>query len=99
DGYLYLVDRKKDVIITGALNVYPKEVEDVLHQHPAVAEAAVIGVPDDEWGEIIRACIVLKCGAACSEADLVRHCQSNLASYKKPRQVVFMKSLPLSPIG
>ncbi len=99
DGYLYLVDRKKDVIITGALNVYPKEVEDVLHAHPAVAQAAVIGVPDDEWGEIIRAYIVLQPFELVTEAELVQHCRDQLASYKKPREIRFAETLPLTPIG
>ena len=94
DGYLYVVDRKKDMIITGALNVYPKEVEDVLHTHPAVSQAAVIGVADDEWGEIIRAYVVPKPGARVTEAILVEHCLSALASYKKPREVCIVKSLP-----
>jgi acyl-CoA synthetase (AMP-forming)/AMP-acid ligase II len=99
DGYLYVVDRKKDMIITGALNVYPKEVEDVLHSHPAVSQAAVIGIPDDEWGEIIRAYIVPKPGAQVTETIIVEHCLSALASYKKPREVRIVESLPLSPIG
>lgn len=99
EGYLYIVDRKKDMIITGALNVYPKEVEDVLHSHPAVAQAAVIGVPDEEWGEIIRAYVVRKPGSDVSMEALVEHCRAHVASYKKPRQVVFVDSLPLSPVG
>jgi acyl-CoA synthetase (AMP-forming)/AMP-acid ligase II len=99
DGFLYIVDRKKDMIITGALNVYPKEVEDVLHAHPAVAHAAVIGVPDEEWGEAIRAYVVLKPGAGATAETLVEHCRTRLAGYKKPREVVFVDSLPLSPVG
>jgi acyl-CoA synthetase (AMP-forming)/AMP-acid ligase II len=99
DGFLYIVDRKKDMIITGALNVYPKEVEDVLHDHPAVAQSAVIGVPDDEWGEIIRAYVVLRSGQVADEAALIDHCRNHLASYKKPRQVRFVETLPLSPVG
>jgi acyl-CoA synthetase (AMP-forming)/AMP-acid ligase II len=99
EGYLYVVDRKKDMIITGALNVYPKEVEDVLHTHPAVSQAAVIGVPDEEWGEIIRAYIVPKPGARVTQGMIVEHCLTALASYKKPRQVRIVEALPLSPIG
>ncbi|MBZ9772382.1 class I adenylate-forming enzyme family protein [Mesorhizobium sp. CO1-1-8] len=99
EGYLYLADRKKDLIITGALNVYPKEVEDVLHDHAAVAHAAVIGIPDNEWGEIIRAYVVLRPGGKASVEELIEHCRGNLASYKKPRQIVFVEALPLSPIG
>lgn len=99
EGYLYLVDRKKDMIITGALNVYPKEVEDVLHGHPAVSQAAVIGIPDMEWGEIIRAYVVLRPDAQATESELIEHCRASLASYKKPRQILFINALPLSPVG
>jgi acyl-CoA synthetase (AMP-forming)/AMP-acid ligase II len=99
DGYLYLVDRKKDIIITGAFNVYPKEVEDVLYKHPAVAQAAVIGMPDEEWGEAIKAVIVLRPGARATAEDIVQFCRGNLASYKKPRIVEFVDALPLSPVG
>jgi acyl-CoA synthetase (AMP-forming)/AMP-acid ligase II len=99
DGFLYIVDRKKDMIITGALNVYPKEVEDVLNDHPAVAQSAVIGVPDAEWGEIIRAYVVLRPGQAVDEAALIAHCRDNLAGYKKPREVRIVDALPLSPVG
>lgn len=99
DGFLYLVDRKKDMIITGAFNVYPKEVEDVLLTHPAVSECAVIGVPDPEWGEIIRAYVVKKPGHAIDQGALIEHCRQSLAGYKKPREVRFVESLPLSPVG
>lgn len=99
DGFLYLVDRKKDIIITGAFNVYPREVEDVLYRHPAVAEAAVVGVPDAEWGEAIKAFVVLRPGAAASAEELIQLCRDNLADYKKPRSVEFVSSLPLSPVG
>ena len=99
DGYLHIVDRKKDVIITGAFNVYPKEVETVLYQHPAVAQAAVVGMPDDEWGEIIKATVVLKPGETAEADDLVALCRDNLADYKKPRVIEFVDELPLSPVG
>jgi len=99
EGFYYLVDRKKDVIITGAFNVYPKEVEDALYLHPAVAQCAVIGVPDEEWGEIVTAFVVLHSEQRASAEDLIELCKANLASYKKPRQVVFVESLPLSPVG
>jgi acyl-CoA synthetase (AMP-forming)/AMP-acid ligase II len=98
-GFLYLVDRKKDVIITGAFNVYPKEVEDVLYRHPAVAQAAVVGVPDADWGEAIKAFVVLHAGQSVSEQELVQLCRDNLAGYKKPKYVVFTDHLPLSPVG
>jgi acyl-CoA synthetase (AMP-forming)/AMP-acid ligase II len=99
EGYVYLVDRKKDVIITGAFNVYPKEVEDVLYKHAAVAQCAVVGVPDEEWGEAIKAFVVLRPGETASTDELIRLCRDNLASYKKPRHVEFVDALPLSPVG
>jgi fatty-acyl-CoA synthase/long-chain acyl-CoA synthetase len=99
EGFYYLVDRKKDVIITGAFNVYPKEVEDVLYLHPAIAHCAAVGVPDEEWGEIIKAFVVLRPNQAATADELIELCKANLAGYKKPRQVVFVESLPLSPVG
>ena len=99
DGYLHIVDRKKDVIITGALNVYPKEVENVLYQHPSVSQVAVVGVPDEEWGEIIKAVVVLKPNNTASPEELIELCRDNLASYKKPRVIEFVDELPLSPVG
>jgi acyl-CoA synthetase (AMP-forming)/AMP-acid ligase II len=99
EGFYYLVDRKKDVIITGAFNVYPKEVEDVLYLHPAVAQCAAVGVPDEEWGEAIKAFVVLRPDQTTTPDELIELCKANLASYKKPRQVVFVESLPLSPVG
>ena len=99
DGFYYLVDRKKDVIITGAFNVYPKEVEDVLYLHPAVSQCAAVGVPDEEWGEIIKAFVVLRSDQTATAQELIELCKANLASYKKPRQVIFVETLPLSPVG
>ena len=99
DGYIYLVDRKGDMIISGGFNVYPSEVEGVLAGHPAVFEAAVIGVPDDKWGESVKAVVVLKEGMAVSEEELINHCKQHLSSYKKPKSVDFVKELPKNPIG
>ena len=99
DGYYYIVDRKKDVIITGAFNVYPKEVEDVLYRHPAVAQAAVVGAPDDEWGEAVKAFVVLRPGRTATAQELTAFCGDFLAGYKKPRAVEFLDALPLSPVG
>jgi acyl-CoA synthetase (AMP-forming)/AMP-acid ligase II len=96
-GYLHLTDRAKDVIITGGSNVYPREVEEVLLTHPAVREAAVIGVPDPEWGESIRAFVVATGGP--SAAELIAHCRDRLASFKKPREVVFVTELPKNATG
>ncbi|MHA6630398.1 class I adenylate-forming enzyme family protein [Pseudonocardia sichuanensis] len=96
-GYLHLTDRAKDVIITGGSNVYPREVEEVLLTHPAVREAAVVGVPDPEWGESVRAFVVAD-GDPDPDA-LVRHCRDRLASFKKPRDVVFVPELPKNATG
>ncbi|AMQ20797.1 class I adenylate-forming enzyme family protein [Geobacillus sp. JS12] len=98
-GYLYLVDRKSDMIITGGFNVYPREIEDILYQHPAVLEAAVVGVPDETWGETIKAFIVLREGFTVSEQDIIEYCKEHLASYKKPKSVEFVDELPKSPVG
>jgi len=99
DGYLYIVDRKDDMIISGGVNIYPREVEEVLYQHPSVFEASVIGVPDDYWGEAVKAIIVPKEKASVSEEDIIRFCGERLASYKKPKSVEFWKELPKSPQG
>ena len=99
DGYLYIVDRKHDMIISGGKNIYPREVEELLYRHESVMEAAVIGVPDDYWGESVKAIVVLKEGSILSEKDLVDYCRENMASYKKPRTVEIRESLPKSPTG
>ncbi|MBI5967271.1 MAG: AMP-binding protein [Deltaproteobacteria bacterium] len=100
DGYIYLTGgRKTEMIITGGLNVFPNEVEQVLYQHPAVAEAAVIGVPDPEWGEAIKACIVLKEGLQASAEELSNFCKERLSSYKKPRTIDFFTELPKNAAG
>jgi long-chain acyl-CoA synthetase len=99
DGYVYLVDRKKDMIISGGENIYSREVEDILHMHPAVAEAAVVGVPDEKWGESVKAVVVLKEGASTSEEEIIDFCKANLASYKKPRSVEFRDDLPKTASG
>jgi acyl-CoA synthetase (AMP-forming)/AMP-acid ligase II len=99
EGFIYIVDRKKDMIISGGANIYPREVEDVLFAHPAVLEAAVIGIPDEKWGETVKALVVLKPGTQCTEDELISHCKSNLASYKKPTSVEFVDTLPRNPSG
>ena len=99
DRYLFVVDRKKDVVISGGMNVYSKEVESVLYRHPAVLEAAVIGLPDEEWGEMVTAVIALKPGQEASTEALVDLCKASLAGYKKPRKVVFLDELPKNPSG
>jgi acyl-CoA synthetase (AMP-forming)/AMP-acid ligase II len=99
DGYIYIVDRKNDMIISGGVNIYPREVEEVLYQHPSVFEASVIGVPDDYWGEAVKAIIVLKEGTTASEEGVIKFCGEHLAGYKKPKSVEFWKELPKSPQG
>jgi len=101
DGYVFIVDRKKDMIITGGENVASREVEEVLHLHPAVREAAVFGVPDEEWGEAVKAVVTLNTGSASavSEAELIEFCKARLAGYKKPRSIDFMDDLPKNAAG
>lgn len=93
-GFIYLLDRKSEMIITGGLNVYPNEVEQVLYQHPAVLEAAVIGVPDPLWVEAIKACVVLRPGAVATDQEILDFCRTRLADYKRPRSVDFHGELP-----
>jgi acyl-CoA synthetase (AMP-forming)/AMP-acid ligase II len=99
DGYVYIVERKGDMIISGGVNVYPREIEEVLYKHPAVSEASVIGLPDEHWGEIVKAVIVLKAGAQATEDEIKDFCGKNLAGFKKPKSVDFWKELPKSPQG
>ena len=94
DGYLTLAGRKKDMIIRGGENIYPVEIENVLHSHPKVLEAAVIGVPDDYWGEIVKAVIVLRLGQEAVPEEIIEYCREKLASYKKPAVVEFVEALP-----
>jgi len=99
DGYLYIVDRLKDMIIRGGYNVYPRELEEVLIQHTDISMVAVIGVPHDEWGEEIKACVVLKEDASCTEEDIKNFAKSKIAAYKYPRIIQFYESLPLNATG
>ncbi|RJP30968.1 MAG: long-chain-fatty-acid--CoA ligase [Actinobacteria bacterium] len=98
DGYLYIVDRKQFMIITGGENVYPKEVEDILYQHPAVSEAAVVSAPDERWGETVAAAIVTKEGVPLTADEITSFCRERLAGYKCPRIVRFVDTLPKTPI-
>jgi acyl-CoA synthetase (AMP-forming)/AMP-acid ligase II len=98
-GNLYIVGRLNDVIRSGSSSIMPKEVEDAIASHPAVGEVAVLGLPDIEWGEAVTAFVVLRPGMAASEAELVEHCRTRLAGYKKPRAVRFVESLPRSHYG
>jgi len=99
DGYYYIVDRVKDMYISGGENVYPAEVENVIYQLPQVAEAAVIAVPDERWGEVGRALVAIKAGQTLSEAEIIEYCRANLGRYKVPRSVVFVRALPRNPAG
>jgi acyl-CoA synthetase (AMP-forming)/AMP-acid ligase II len=99
EGFVYIVDRKKDMIVSGAENVYPREVEDVLYGHPAVAEAAVFGLPDEHWGERVAAAIVLRAGERVDEAALDALCRARLAGYKRPRAWYFVDEIPKNVSG
>ncbi len=99
EGYFYIVDRKKDLIIRGGYNVYPREIEEVLYEHPAVAEAAVVGVPDPALGEEVAAAVVLKPDASATEDELREHVKSQVAAYKYPRHVFLVDQLPKGPTG
>ena len=99
EWYFYVRDRKKDMIISGGENVYPVEIENVLYKHPDVHMCAVIGLPDEKWGEVSKACVVLKPGASTTEEDLLAHMKSQLAPFKVPKSVSIMEALPLSGMG
>ena len=99
EGYLYIVDRKKDVIISGGANTYPREVEEVLNLHPAVKETCVFGIPDDKWGEAICAHVVLREDQCVTEEELIGLCKSKLASFKKPKRIFIVESLLKSTYG
>jgi long-chain acyl-CoA synthetase len=100
DGYFYILDRMKDMIVTGGENVYSGEVEAVLYEHPAIREAAVFGIPDPKWGELVMACVVLKPGAVLDAKDVMEYCRRSLANYKIPRRVEFLDTeLPKSGSG
>jgi acyl-CoA synthetase (AMP-forming)/AMP-acid ligase II len=99
DGFVYIVDRKKDMIISGGFNVFPSEVEQVLWSHPAVQDCAVIGVPDDKWGEAVKAVVELKPGAKATEDELIHLAKDKLGGVKAPKSVDFIAALPRSPVG
>jgi fatty-acyl-CoA synthase len=99
DGYYYLESRKTDMVISGGVNIYPREIEDHLHTHPKILEAAVVGVPDPDWGESLRAFVVVRAGEKLSETDVIDFCRTELADYKRPRKVTFLAELPRNPTG
>ncbi len=99
EGYYYICDRKIDMIISGGVNIYPAEIEATLSAHPAVLDVAVVGVPDERWGETVKAVVELRPGATVSADDLIAFCSERIADYKKPRSVDFVPALPRNPAG
>jgi long-chain acyl-CoA synthetase len=99
DGYIIITDRKKDMIIVGGFNVYPRDVEDILYTHPKVELTAVVGVPDDRSGERVKAFIKLKAGETATEEEFKQFCKENMAGYKIPRQIEFRNEIPVSNVG
>ena len=99
DGFIYMTDRKADMIISGGENVYPAEVENVIYQHPAVLECSVVSAPERRWGEIVQAVVVLKPGAKGTEEEIIDHCKKTLAGYKCPKAVAFWDDLPKTIVG
>jgi long-chain acyl-CoA synthetase len=99
EGYIYVKDRKKDMIISGGYNIYPFELESVLQEHPAIADAAVFGIPDDHWGEAVCAHLVLREGSSATEDEIIAFMKQNLSSYKAPKRIEFVSELPRTPSG
>jgi long-chain acyl-CoA synthetase len=99
DGFIYIGDRKTDMIISGGINVYPKEIEEVIYAHPGVLECAVIGLPDPEWGEAVTAVVAPKAGGVLTAEEIIELCRRELAGYKKPREVFFVDEIPRNPSG
>lgn len=99
EGYYYIVDRKNDMVITGGVNVYPAEIEIVINHHPSVFDSAVIGISDEQWGESLKAFVVLKPGCEATAEDIIEYCNEHLAAYKKPKFVEFISELPRNPSG
>ena len=99
EGFYYLVDRKHDMIISGGENIYPTEIDDVLTKHPKIQLAAVIGVPDEKWGEAVKAVVILKPGEGLTQEEVMAYCKEHLAGYKCPKSVDFVDSIPMTPTG
>jgi long-chain acyl-CoA synthetase len=99
DGYFFIIDRKKEMIIRGGYNVYPREIEEVFYEHPAVLEVAVVGIPDEKMGEEVGAAVVLKDGQNADEAELKAYIKDEVASYKYPRRIWFVDELPKTATG
>ena len=99
NGQFFVVDRMKECINTGGEKVFPIEVEEVLHEHPKIDQVCVIGVPDEEWGEIVRAIVILKEGETMTQEEVIQFVEGKIAGFKKPRSVLFVKEFPISPVG
>jgi long-chain acyl-CoA synthetase len=99
EGFFRIVDRKKDLIISAGMNVYPREVEEVLHQHPKVVEAAVVGIPSRVRDEVVKAYIVVKKGETLSKGEIVQFCRDKLSKFKVPKEIEFVEELPKSAVG
>jgi acyl-CoA synthetase (AMP-forming)/AMP-acid ligase II len=99
EGFLYIVDRKKEMIVSGGENIYPREVEEVIIRHPSVADVAVIGIPHPKWGETVKAFVVPRQGQEIDEKEVIEFCKTYLASYKKPTIVAFVPEIPRNPSG
>ena len=99
DGYLFLKDRKKDMIISGGENVYPAEVENAIFDHPKVSDVAVIGIPDEKWGEAVKACVVMKPDESLTEDEVIEWTRNKIAKFKCPKSVDFLETLPRNPSG
>jgi long-chain acyl-CoA synthetase len=99
DGYFYIVGRKKDMIIAGGYNIYPREIDEILYEHPKILEACAIGVPDPHRGETVKAFVVLKPGESATEQEIIEYCKTKLAAYKVPKMIEFRQELPKSTVG
>ena len=99
EKFVYIVDRKNDMIISGGKNIYPREIEEIIYRHESVLDVAVLGIPDDYWGESVKALVVLKEGMTATQEEIINLCKERLASYKKPKSVEFREELPRSPTG